>query len=493
MPITIAKPVSNKEAGAFYSPEGVASSLLAWAIRSPDDRLLDPACGDGRFIAGHRKSVGIEQDAHAAATARTHAPWALVHEGDFFEWAANTKERFECAAGNPPFIRYQTFKGEVRARALDLCAKLGTKFSGLTSSWAPFLVAAASLLEPGGRMAFVTPAEIGHAPYAAPLLEYLISHFGSVRIVAIREKLFPSLSEDCWLLFADGFGGVSPFIEFSIQEQFVPSKTLTAPSMRVSLREWRNVWNRRLRPFLAPKTVRDIYRDVSCNPDTLRFGDIAAIGIGYVSGANDFFHLRPSVARAMDFPSHLLHPTVRNGRVLPAKRLTEATVQKWRDADDPMLLLCLSKTGSVPRQVLRYLDTDEGRAARETYKCRNRDPWYSVPDVQVPDLFLSYMSGISPSLVSNEALCSCTNSVHGVRIRELSAIPHLVRSWDTPFMQLSCELEGHSLGGGLLKLEPREAAQILLPPPAMSHELASPAIREALHTMRRWRHYSDQG
>lgn len=489
----MATPESNKESGAFYSPEGVTDTLLSWAVRSPKDRLLDPACGDGRFIAGHRKSVGIEQDARAAATARNHAPWALVHEGDFFEWAANTKERFECAAGNPPFIRYQTFKGDVRERALNLCAKLGTKFSGLTSSWAPFLVAAASLLKSGGRMAFVTPAEIGHAPYAAPLLEYLVSHFERVRIIAVREKLFPSLSEDCWLLYADGFGGRSESIEFSMVEEFLPTKTLPVLTLRISISEWRNVWNRRLRPFLLPGTVRNIYNDVARYFGTLRFGEIATIGIGYVSGANDFFHLRPSIARAKDIPDRLLYPTVRNGRALPAKRLTEAIVQSWRNADDPMLLLCLDKTGILPRQVLRYLDTDEGMAARQTYKCRNRDPWYSVPDVQVPDLFLSYMSGRSPNLVRNEALCSCTNSVHVVCIRERSAFPSLIRSWDTPFTKLSCELEGHPLGGGMLKLEPREAAQILFPASAVQRELDSPEVRDAIRTMREWRHYSDQG
>jgi adenine-specific DNA-methyltransferase len=110
------------------------------------------------------------------------------------------------------------FKGRTRGRALDLCEKLGASFSGLTTSWAPFLVATASLLLPNGRMAFVVPAEIGHAPYAAPLLEYLVSHFETVQIIAIREKLFPRLSEDCWLLFAEGLAGSTRKIGFTALE-----------------------------------------------------------------------------------------------------------------------------------------------------------------------------------------------------------------------------------------------------------------------------------
>src|SRR6266850_5941558 len=168
----------HNQRGAYYTPEDAVHSLVRWAARQSTDRLLDPSSGDGRFLALHRRCVGVEQDAQAAAIARERAPWALIHEGDFFDWAARTKERFECAAGNPPFIRYQRFSGETRERALGLCKTLGAEFSGLTSSWAPFLVSTASLLKPGGRMAFVVPAEIGHAPYARPLLEYLSRSFG---------------------------------------------------------------------------------------------------------------------------------------------------------------------------------------------------------------------------------------------------------------------------------------------------------------------------
>lgn len=182
--------LSRKESGAYYTPDHVVRSLVRWAVRAPTDLMLDPACGDGRFIAAHPNSVGVERDSRAAALAVRRASGSRVHEGDFFAWAAAAAERFDCAAGNPPFIRYQTFRGEDRARAFRLCADLGVEFSGLTASWAPFLVATAGLLRPGGRMAFVVPAAIGHAPYAAPLLEYLVGNFAAVRVVAIRENCF---------------------------------------------------------------------------------------------------------------------------------------------------------------------------------------------------------------------------------------------------------------------------------------------------------------
>lgn len=103
---------SQQRSGAYFAPADVSRALVSWACRNPGDRMLDPSCGDGQFLAVHRNCVGIEQNPHSAHSAIARAPGALVHEGDFFAWATKTAERFEYAAGNPPFIRYQTFKGD---------------------------------------------------------------------------------------------------------------------------------------------------------------------------------------------------------------------------------------------------------------------------------------------------------------------------------------------------------------------------------------------
>lgn len=482
---------SQKRSGAYFTPPDVSAALVAWACHKPSDRMIDPSCGDGEFLALHRNSVGIEQNPVSAHRAIERAPGALVHEGDFFTWATETGERFECAAGNPPFIRYQTFTGETRRRALDLCLDLGAKFSGLSSSWAPFLVATAGLLKPGGRMAFVVPAEIGHAPYAAPLLEYLVASFAKVQVIAVQRKLFPALSEDCWLLYTEGFCGTADAIDLTIVDTFVPGKAPPQPTVRIDLEEWRNVWNRRLRPYLLPASVRQTYASALADPGTHRLAEFANVGIGYISGANQFFHLRPSEARRLRIPDTFLQPTLRNGRAMPAKQITRTTVEAWKRNDDPVLLLRLQHGQELPATVRNYLDSSAGREARQGYKCRNRAPWYVVPDVQIPDFVLSYMSGRSANLVANRAGISCTNSVHSIRIRDRKLAAALLPEWSSPFVRLSCELEGHALGGGMLKLEPREAGRIAFPASSIIGKAQNDELEEAILLMQRWRHYAD--
>ena len=332
---------ARKNAGAYYTPDGAVASLVSWAVRTPRDQMLDPSCGDGRFLALHHYSGGVERDTATVKLARERVPWAMIHEGDFFEWAAETRERFDCAAGNPPFIRYQRFSGGVRTAALSLCARLGAKFTALTSSWAPFLVGAASLLRRGGRMAFVVPAEIGHAPYASPLLTYLAEHFDLVQIVAVRNKLFPDLSESCWLLYANGYGGKSSGFKLSLVERFQFSPSPPSDGVFVSLGEW-HLWNRRIRPFLLAGSVRSFYQAVTAESQTLSLGQVSRVGIGYVTGANDFFHLRPSEAQQIGIPERFLCAAVRSSKQLSAASVTPNTVRSWLRNDDPVLLMRLT-------------------------------------------------------------------------------------------------------------------------------------------------------
>ncbi len=241
-------------------------------------------------------------------------------------------------------------------------------------------------------------------------------------MIAIRRKLFPELSEDAWLLFADGFGGSTTRLHLSALDCFEPTAH-RAPGVEIPIREWRQ-WRRRLRPFLLPERVRSEYRRLVERPGSHTLGEIARVGIGYVSGDNDFFHMRPSRARDLDIPESCLTPTVRRGRDLQNGPITRDTVAEWRRSDAPNFLLRLDSRSAETSGVRRHLDSEAGRKARERYKCRVRNPWYTVPNVTVPDVFLSYMSGRAPSLVENLAECTCTNAVHAVRLTH----PHLCRS-----------------------------------------------------------------
>ncbi|MEO8094108.1 MAG: SAM-dependent methyltransferase, partial [Pseudolysinimonas sp.] len=109
-------------------------------------------------------------------------------------------------------------------------------------------------------------------------------------------------------------------------------------------------------------------------------------------------------------------------------------------------------------------------------KCRIRDPWWRVPLGTAPDFFVSYMSGSTPRIVENAARILNLNSVHGLRV--LPGLCRLARL-GLPVMAmssaslLSAELVGRTYGGGILKLEPREASDWLVPSPDLMKRIAT--------------------
>ena len=105
------------------------------------------------------------------------------------------------------------------------------------------------------------------------------------------------------------------------------------------------------------------------------------------------------------------------------------------------------------------------------YKCRNREPWYAVPGVRVPPVFLTYMAHEIPRLIVNEAQVVNHNLIHGLYFHDASEISSeesaiRVASFYTTFTMLSVELVGRSYGGGVLKLETKESERIRLIEPS---------------------------
>jgi adenine-specific DNA-methyltransferase len=428
-------------------------------------------------------------DPEHAAAARSRSRASLVHQADFFLWAARTHERFDACVGNPPFIRYHDFAGETRERALKLTSQFGVRFSQLTSSWAPFLAASAFLLKAGGRMAFVVPAEIGHATYALPLLTALMDNFEKVHVIAIKEKLFPRLSEDAWFLYAEDFGGCTDHILLSVEERFQPWEEPPREATKVARNKLYKA-NGRLRRWILPRRVRQLYDELGESSGTYRIGSVADIGIGYVTGGNEFFHLKPSVADRLGVPPAFLKAAVRKGEFLPpSSSLTTRHVEEWIRRDEPVLLLHLKGDERLPEGVRRYLQSEAAAVVKGSYKCSKRNPWYAVPGVIVPDGFLTYMSGNSAALVRNAAQCVATNSVHTVVLKGSILFKRLQQGWATGLSELSREIEGHPLGGGLLKLEPGEARRVLLPSLGLRIDARMQRdILEGVSIMRSWRH-----
>jgi adenine-specific DNA-methyltransferase len=480
-----------KDLGAFYTPSEVATFLVRWAIRSGDDTILDPSFGAGVFLHAAAERIrslggkvarsvfGVEMDADSYRAALDHLlsmGVSLEHLqcNDFFSACVNhRKSQIDAVVGNPPFIRYQQFDGVVRDRAAALMRREGVRVTELASSWAPFVVAGASLLRPGGRLAMVVPMELCHASYALPVLTYLSRSFKLVQFLSFGERIFPQLSQDTLLLLADSRG---PFEAEFRWKHFSDTSALTGLSrgraeipraIRLNAPAISSGRERLIEQFL-PRKSRELYDELRKHPSIRPLGMVADVGIGYVTGSNDFFHPTEQDVRKWDLPPAFLRRAVCRGRALTGLQFRDSDWAAGLVTGSAGYLLQVPAHGPLPPSVRQYIMDGEKAGIDRAYKCRVRKPWYTVPHVHKADALLTYMSGVSPKLVANDAGAVAPNTLHVVRMLPLSGYtPHaLAVGWHSSLTRLSVEIQGHAMGGGLLKLEPLEAGRVLLALPS---------------------------
>jgi adenine-specific DNA-methyltransferase len=471
----------RKERGAFFTPDAITRFMTNWAIRQADDEVLEPAAGDAAFLvaavdrlrelAAYPSSVptvqGVEIHAPSAGVARKRVlaagGEANIHEGDFF--IVEPKPAFDAVIGNPPYIRYQDFKGEARARAREAALRAGISLTGLASSWAAFTVHGALFLKQGGRLALVLPAELLAVNYAAPVRRFLFNRFRDIQLVLFDEQVFPEAEADVVLLLADGYLD-GPADHMTIRQT---KNAATLPSLGPGL-SWSpsdpsGKWTSSL---IDPNIMGAMQRLVAQEQYSVleSWGDTT---LGMVTGNNRYFTLSPQRVKELGLrPKELLDLSPPGSSHLRVLSLTKAMLTSLGREGNAIHLFYPTNPPSAAAAA--YIEDGRRTAVDSAYKCRVRKLWYQVPLVPPADLLLTCMNADTPRIVANEAGVRHLNSVHGVYLkkahreigRELLPLASL-----NSVTLLHAEMVGRAYGGGILKIEPKEADVWLMPSPTL--------------------------
>ena len=145
--------------GQVFTPEAIVERMLA-LVRNRG-RILEPACGDGAFVARlpphYPEVVAIELDP-------AHCPEGALN-ADFFTYPE--AEKFDTIIGNPPYVKARDIAPGTRrhfaSRLLD----------GHANLYLHFIEKCVRHLNPGGELIFITPRDFLKATGAARLNTWL--------------------------------------------------------------------------------------------------------------------------------------------------------------------------------------------------------------------------------------------------------------------------------------------------------------------------------
>ncbi len=240
--------------GQFYTPPPIAELIVRWAVRSPTDRVLDPACGSGTFLiqtywrlaelkTGRREIpsrdvhistlkqiYGIDINPFATqltvmnlAMKNVRAPTteANIIYSDFFVRVPRQKvlapypvastrgmerrvvdlpeEGFDAVIGNPPYTRWIEIPMDVRknieARLGGVLAKYKLHADVMRGQepgiYIYFVLWAREFLKPGGRLGMIISDSWLQADYGVKFGRFLLENFKVKALIDLAARVFP--------------------------------------------------------------------------------------------------------------------------------------------------------------------------------------------------------------------------------------------------------------------------------------------------------------
>ena len=480
----------DKLRGGFYTPAKIAEWLCNWAIRTPADTILEPSCGDGAFLspaisrlqklgaapeAITKQILGIELIPKEAEKSRLACASILPYSkeiidcGDFFAWALkNESIQYNCIIGNPPFIRYQNFPEPSRSLAMSILKRVGLSPNKLTNIWVPFVVASTRLLFPGGRLAFVLPAELLQVSYSAQLRSFLVEQFECIDIIACNQMIFDRAEQEIVLCLADGRKGrinESNHCLIDLWEAHSVEEILSSDPLSMDRKRERKIVNhdneKWLKYFLTAKEI-SLMRELRESMATVELKVYGNVDVGVVTGRNEFFVLNKNEVRFYGIEAYT-YPLIGRACQLKGSKIGQEEYLSLAEKGHRVFLFSSSslENNGLSHEAKSYITYGEKRGFNKGYKCSIRFPWYSVPSIWNPDFFFFRQIYDFPRIVLNQIGATSTDTIHRLICNVDKNL--FISNFYTHLTAASSEIEGRSYGGGVLELEPNEAERLLLP------------------------------
>lgn len=455
---------ADKVRGGYYTPAPVARFLARW-VRQAGQKILEPSCGDGRILreiaALTTQAHGVELLAHEARKSRK---FCSVDTENFFTWLSKTQVgSWDGVAGNPPYIRFGNWAADQRDPALELMRHVGLRPTKLTNAWVPFVVASTTLVRDGGRVGLVVPAELLQVTYAAQLREFLLSLYREIILVTFERLVFDGILQEVVLFCGVVGAGPAQIRTINLRDaeslNSLAESNLGVESAPALLHE-KEKWTKYL---LDPAQIRLLRKLKHANAMT-RFGEVADVDVGIVTGRNSFFTFTDADAHALKLRKHCVPLVSRSTQLAGIVYDTNCRVNDIAAKHRTWLLD--APHHPTDSALVTHIDAGKRAGVDKGYKCSIRKPWWSTPSLWIPDLFMLRQIHLAPRLTVNAAAATSTDTVHRVRLiadvdpTALAAVFHNSATF------AFAEIMGRSYGGGILELEPREAEQLPIPPPA---------------------------
>lgn len=480
LPANGAEREALRQKGQFWTPDWIADAMVSYVLQQDEQFLFDPAVGAGAFFlaayrfgaaAGRTISLaGMEIDPDALGEARqngiSEADLSKVEIRDFV--LNPPQRRLSAIVANPPYIRHHRLAAETKVQLRLLSARLiGSPLDGRAGLHIYFLLRALELLDKGGRLAFIMPADTCEGVAAPKLWRWITRNYCLEGMVTFTAEAtpFPGVDTNPIIVLIQNrppeqyFFGVrcaeanSDELLSCIQANFVERSYRSLTIHRRELVEG-------LETGLSREPATNGHRP------TFVLGDFASVLRGIATGANEYFFLTTRRAHELNIPGEFLRPAVGRTRDVEGDEINIETLRKLERQGRPTLLFSPDgrAMNQFPGAVQHYLQQIESQGVHRRALIASRNPWYKMETREVPPILFAYLGRRSVRFIRNRAgVVPLTGFLCVYPHRQDTA--YIEKLWQVlqhPQTLVNLTSVGKSYGGDAIKVEPRALERLPL-------------------------------
>jgi adenine-specific DNA-methyltransferase len=473
--------MENKRNGVYYTPKILSDFLVKHIhenyIYNNQISVLEPSCGDGRFIESISnsklrdkiKSISLidisRNELNKALIVAKSIGIQYIEELniDFLEYQKQTQDKFSLIIGNPPYIKKTYLKDNQIALSQELYDNNGLKNNNVKNIWPSFLLSSLNLLSDDGVLCFVLPGEFLQVNYTEEIRNYLLTQFERIEIYAFNELVFDNTEQDIIVFLGikknkNGHKkGISFYQVDKLSDLLIPEYIEKNSNVhRKTLDKWTNY-------ILTDDELTFIDSISRSIPQVIEYCD--KIEVGIVTAANDFFIVNKDEVHkfGLDYYCECIlrkGSQVNNSLVIDKEVINELDK---KNEDIHLISIPAINKSELSSDLIKYIEVGEHNKINQRYKCKKRPYWYSVPSLWKSSAMFVKRTHIMPKIIINEANVCVTDSFYRINTLDEFDINNLAFSFHNSLTMVFAELKGRFYGGGVLELTPNEFKSLKVP------------------------------
>jgi len=524
--------VERHRLGQYYTPPPIVELITGMCIKSPNDKVLDPACGSGGFLvkAYHKLRDIKKKENPFAEDSKLHeeilnqvygidinqfpAQLSSINlavrnlkvtsrninliVSDFFKVKPATgilPKKFDVVVTNPPYTRQEEmeYKDQIREEALTYSDGSMIPLDARAGIYAYFFTHSAKFMKNHGLMGQITSDTWLDVGFGEDLKRFFLDHFKIHAVIWYDVRAFEkALVGTCITILEKEDESKEArdnnSVKFVRIKKSMPTKEIVRTIettkedfedelIGVTLKE-----QKELEPkdkwgiFLRAPTI---YFKIEANRKMAKLGELAKVNYAIKTGANEFFYLDKEKVNLWGIEKKFLEPLVSSPKKIGIEIYP-------KDASELVLMVHEPKEELKDTNVLKYIEHGEsvetrikgGKKSGTVVKgyqnlssVKSRKLWYDLGEREPSPLLFSCRIWERCIFAVNKAKAQADKAFYEIRPKIKEDTNVLAGILNSSLTALLAELHGRFYGGGVLELEIYECKDLpLLNPEKLSRK-----------------------